>query len=93
MDPIFFCVDLHTISWNFVMYYIVHYNAFIVYCCKLAPGTVSLTSYSAQGDDSKHCTYCSTDIAVQSLYYAIFGNWRFVGMDRVISKLCRDILL
>ena len=36
------------------------YNAFNVYCRELAPGTVSLTGYRAQGDDSKHCAYCSS---------------------------------
>ena len=30
------------------------YNPFLVYCCELAPGTVSLTGDRAQGDDSKH---------------------------------------
>ena len=30
------------------------YNPFLVYCRKLAPGTVSLTGERAQGDDSKH---------------------------------------
>ena len=35
------------------------YNAFNVYCRELAPGTVSLTGYRAQGDDSKHWAYCS----------------------------------
>ena len=34
------------------------YNAFNVYCRELAPGTVSLTDYRAQGDDSKQCAYC-----------------------------------
>ena len=34
------------------------YNAFNVYCRELAPGTVSLTGYRAQGDDDKHCAYC-----------------------------------
>ena len=35
------------------------YNAFNVYCRELAPSTVSLTGYRAQGDDSKHCAYCT----------------------------------
>ena len=35
------------------------YNAFIVYRRELAPGTVSLTGYRAQGDDSQHCAYCT----------------------------------
>ena len=35
------------------------YNAFNVYCRELAPGTVSLTGYRAQGDDGKHCAYCT----------------------------------
>ena len=35
------------------------YNAFNVYCCELAPGTVSLTGDRAQGDDSKHWAYSS----------------------------------
>ena len=35
------------------------YNAFNVYCRELAPGTVSLTGYRAQGDDGKHCAYCN----------------------------------
>ena len=30
------------------------YNPFLVYCCELAPCTVSLTGDRAQGDDSKH---------------------------------------
>ena len=30
------------------------YNQFLVYCCELAPGNVSLTGDWAQGDDSKH---------------------------------------
>ena len=34
-----------------------NYNAFNVYCRELAPGTVSLTGYRAQGDDIKHCAY------------------------------------
>ena len=38
---------------------IIYYNAFNVYCRELAPGTVSLTGYRAQGDDGKHCAYCS----------------------------------
>ena len=36
-----------------------NYNAFNVYCRELAPGTVSLTGYRAQGDDGKHCAYCN----------------------------------
>ena len=36
---------------------IFQYNAFNVYCLELAPGTVSLTGYRAQGDESKHCAY------------------------------------
>ena len=35
-----------------------NYNAFNVYRRELAPGTVSLTGYRAQGDDSQHCAYC-----------------------------------
>ena len=38
---------------------IIYYNAFNVCCHELAPGTVSLTGYRAQGDDGKHCAYCS----------------------------------
>ena len=38
------------------------YNAFNVYCRELAPGTVSLTGYRAQGDDGKHCAYYSLDM-------------------------------
>ena len=38
--------------------YVNHYhNAFNVYRRELAPGTVSLTSDRAQGDDSKHWAY------------------------------------
>ena len=33
---------------------VIDYNAFNVYCRELAPGTVSLTGYRAQGDDGKH---------------------------------------
>ena len=36
-----------------------NYNAFNVYRRELAPGTVSLTGYRAQGDDSQHCAYCN----------------------------------
>ena len=32
----------------------IHYNPFLVYRRKLAPGTVGLTGDRAQGDDSKH---------------------------------------
>ena len=38
---------------------ITYYNAFNVYRRELAPGTVSLTGDSAQGDDSKHWAYSS----------------------------------
>ena len=41
------------------------YNAFNVYCRELAPGTVSLTGYRAQGDDGKHCAYCKIDKQVE----------------------------
>ena len=37
------------------------YNAFNVYRCELAPGTVSLTADRAQGDDSKHWANSSCD--------------------------------
>ena len=45
------------------------YNAFNVYCRELAPGTVSLTGYRAQGDDSKHCAYCNDHV-----YICLFVN-------------------
>ena len=35
------------------------YNPFLVYCRELAPGTVSLTGYRAQSDDSKHDSHYS----------------------------------
>ena len=35
------------------------YDAFNVYRRELAPGTVSLTGYRAQGDDSQHCANCN----------------------------------
>ena len=55
------------------------YNAFNVYCRELAPGTVSLTGYRAQGDDGKHCAYC------KSLYLPVLQLvWRYrVAVDIV----------
>ena len=47
----------HTV--NITLYRESRYNAFNVYCRELAPGTVSLTGYRAQGDDGKHCAYYS----------------------------------
>ena len=38
------------------------YNAFNVDCRELAPGTVCLTGYRAQGDDSKYFAYCTTEL-------------------------------
>ena len=35
------------------------YNDFNVYCCELAPGTISLTGGMAQGDNSKQCAHSS----------------------------------
>ena len=40
------------------------YNAFNVYRRELAPGTVSLTGYRAQGDDSQHCAYCNMKLYI-----------------------------
>ena len=48
------------------------YNAFNVYCRELAPGTVSLTGYRAQGDDGKHCAYCK-----HIKYTCIYANTHF----------------
>ena len=45
-----------------------YYNAFNVYCCELAPGTVSLTGHRAQGDDSNHCAYNISIVKVKNLH-------------------------
>ena len=50
------------------------YNLFLVYCCELAPGTVSLTGDRDQGDDSKH----------DSHYNSLFLEW---CMHFITSKM------
>ena len=50
------------------------YNPFLVYCCELAPGTVSLTGDRAQGNDSKHDSHYSTFIL--RVLYHIYIKYR-----------------
>ena len=51
--------------------YASYYNAFNVYCRELAPGTVSLTGYRAQGDDDKHCANCTFEIKSGDIHNVI----------------------
>ena len=51
------------------------YNAFNVYCRELAPGTVSLTGYRAQGDNGKHCAYCTIHVSVPRNYCCVLSSF------------------
>ena len=46
------------------------YNPFLVYCRKLAPGTVSLKGDRAQGDDSKHDSHYRLEC-----FFLILTTW------------------
>ena len=50
------------------------YNPFLVYCCELAPGTVSLTGDRAQGDDSKHDSHFTIPIISYPRYREHCGS-------------------
>ena len=64
------------------------YNAFNFYCRELAPSTVSLTGYRAQGDDGKHCAYYSRLSCGTSVEIAIVLSKR-----NYFSQLEKDIIL